>query len=1250
MAEAAKLNAMITELINSVSESSISNFIRQQNRSFVPVHEDLSHLLSDNKSFCQLSKLGEITYPDTDRLLVFSCLYDGELSARSARKMQFEIAKKALTADFKDGAIFVFYDARGTFRFSFIRRNYGHKEQKFSPWKRYTYFVEPDNEKNRTFRERMLACKFESLDAIQQAFSVEQLTKDFYKELSNWYFWAIKTASYPNDVNDDTDDVKFNNENIIRLITRLIFVWFLRQKDLVKPQLFDVNALSEILNGFEPQSQTQNNYYRAILQNLFFATLNQEIDKRGFAEDKNFNQNKATYNIKNLYRYENEFQHDTGQIMELFNQVPFLNGGLFECLDNKQKDGKIYDWDGFSRNPHLQAKLPNILFFGSEAKVDLSGEYNDKKMKAVRVTGIIEILKRYNFTVEENTPVEVEVALDPELLGKVFENLLGAFNPETQETARKQTGSFYTPREIVNYMVDESLIAYLSTCLSSTPAGSDICSQDTISENTTPTGSNTTTTNNDSINIAPRCGEEKLRELLGYETDTNPFTPTETELIIKSIFNCKILDPATGSGAFPMGFLQQMVHILRKLDPNNTHWNNVVMAQAMSDLQAAEEISNDEKQNLLAEIEHSFDDSVNYPDYARKLYLIENCIYGVDIQSIAVQISKLRFFISLVCEQNHSNDASDNFGIRPLPNLETKFVAANTLIGIETSEEDRTLFKQDKIQKLIDKLKQVRHRQFLVTNAQQKKKLRDEDEKLRHDIVTEVQTLYVKRADDDIFRLKMQLKQSEKELENLNKETDNIQTTAEQLDIFGGSKTKTINLTENKRTELKIRINRLNTQITDSSKYAKLESVVQLAEQLTSWNPYDQNASSPFFDPEWMFGIKDGFDIVGGNPPYINIKNQNEQTRSILSKYKYSKGADIYVGFMEKGYELLKHSSTLCYIIPNKFFGAGYGKNIREYIQNHKSVKSIWDLKDEIVFESASITTIVFLSLNENQNERNTLIKFNNINRYVDSIFDDNGKIQLESSDIEKVFLNAVISKTRPLFEIADIRTGVMGFEYWKMLDIIQSNGKIDNYNVPIYTNGNLQRYIDNWECSEITLYKSKYQSPTIQLNNEYLNNNTIELFKTKPKIIVRGVSKEVAGIIDERGSGLLVAVHSICPKLIEINTLLGIINSKFVNWFHLKTFYSQRIPQGSLKYPIEFFNSIPIPIIENTVNFKIRDLVNILSNLNNKISEIDKNEINNQIDNLVYRLYNLTYEEVKVIEPDIESKISEEEYNAIEI
>ncbi|MCX6307588.1 MAG: hypothetical protein NTY32_01745, partial [Bacteroidia bacterium] len=631
---------MITELINAVSPKSIFHFIRSRNSSFREITEDLSYLIENEPKFSDLTKLGEIEYADTDLLMVFCCAFNGELSARSARKDQFDIAKKALKENFKDGAVFVFYDQSGKFRFSFIRRNYGEKNQKYTPWKRFTYYVEPDAKSNRTFNERIGSCNFDSLDAIQQAFSVEKLTKDFYKELSDWYFWAIKNVSFPNDVTDDADDEKYNSENIIRLITRLIFVWFLKQKGLIKNELFNPEALSKVLKNFEAESTTQSNYYRAILQNLFFATLNQEIDKRSFAEDKGFLKNRDNYAIKNQYRYEKEFKNNTTQVMELFSQVPFLNGGLFECLDRKVKDGKLHDWDGFSRNSKLQAKIPNALFFAKESKVDLSGEYNDKKMKAVKVSGIIEILNRYNFTVEENTPVEVEVALDPELLGKVFENLLGAFNPETQETARKQTGSFYTPREIVNYMVDESLIAYFQTSV-------------------------------------PDLDEEQLRLLFSYEEEEALISDKQRETLIQAALDCKILDPACGSGAFPMGILQQMVHILKKLDPNNIHWNNVVMAQAMNDFEKSDKLSDEDVEEMRLEIEKTFDDGLNYPDYARKLHLIENCIYGVDIQSIAVQISKLRFFISLVCEQRRSEDASQNFGIRPLPNLETKFVAAN---------------------------------------------------------------------------------------------------------------------------------------------------------------------------------------------------------------------------------------------------------------------------------------------------------------------------------------------------------------------------------------------------------------------------------------------------------------------------------------------------------------------------------------------------------------------------------------------
>ena len=666
------------------------------------------------------------------------------------------------------------------------------------------------------------------IDDLENRFSVEVLTKEFYRELSDWYFWAVKNVSFPNDINDENDNGKYNAENVIRLITRLIFVWFLRQKELVKPDFFDTEKLSGLLKDFDAQSATQHNYYRAILQNLFFATLNQETGKRRFAEDKGYLENRSTNTIKNYYRYESEFSASTAEVINYFSQIPFLNGGLFECLDAKIKDGKTFYWDGFSRNPKRQARVANELFFAETKVVDLSSEYNDTRMKTVKVSGIIEILKRYNFTVEENTPIDVVVALDPELLGKVFENLLGAYNPETQETARKQTGSFYTPREIVNYMVNESLIAYYQTQV-------------------------------------PEVPEMELRNLFSYEDKTYEISNTQREQLIQATFDCKILDPACGSGAFPMGILQQMVHVLRKLDPDNEHWNSVIMAEAMKDFEETERLSDEDREDLLAEIEKTFDDGLNYPDYARKLHLIENCIYGVDIQSIAVQITKLRFFISLVCEQRKSGTDTDNYGIRPLPNLETKFVAANTLIGLEKTDEDLQLFNDDRIKNLIDKLQHVRHRQFLVTHAAEKKRLREKDDTLRVEIENEITKLYVKHKDENKSFYQRQKAFAEKKLELLDK---TIERSSSSTNIFGEIITKTYKPSDKSKKELKEIINSAAKKIEESSDYSRLGVVVALARQITSWNPYDQNASSPFFDPEWMFGIKEGFDVVIGNPPY----------------------------------------------------------------------------------------------------------------------------------------------------------------------------------------------------------------------------------------------------------------------------------------------------------------------------------------------------------------------------------------------
>jgi len=554
-----------------------------------------------------------------------------ELRERSSRIKQFKFAKKVLDAAMSnpspgiDGLIsqglFVFRDDQGDFRLSLV---YGKPEGTKLVWsavRRLSFYVEA-GAGNKTFRDRV-SLPWTSFEKLTDAFSVEKLTKEFYSRLFKWYQWALSDemgVTYPNDTETDEDDRQIS-EHIIRLTTRLMFVWFLKQKHLVPDHLFDPAKLKHILKTFNPIAG--DDYYRAILQNLFFATLNSEIPERAFATQTG--DRSEHFDIKTLYRYPKEFAIPEAEVLELFKGIPFLNGGLFECLDR----GRNY-YDGFSRNRNRAARVPNRLFFDKDE-------------------GLIPLLQQYHFTVEENSPGDEEVALDPELLGKVFENLLASYNPETNVQARKATGSFYTPREIVNYMVDESLIAHLKA----------------------------------------RCGdehEETIRRL--FSEGERPKDAKLRKTMDQALVTAKILDPACGSGAFPMGMLLRMVDALRAL----------------------RDIPEDD------------------PVYELKLELIENCIYGADIQCIAVQISKLRFFISLVCEQKPTDDAKDNYGIHSLPNLETKFVAANSLIGLP---HDGEMLPMQDVEALKKQLWSIRHQHFLARSYQEKKELRKEDRKLR---------------------------------------------------------------------------------------------------------------------------------------------------------------------------------------------------------------------------------------------------------------------------------------------------------------------------------------------------------------------------------------------------------------------------------------------------------------------------------------------------------------------------------------
>ena len=678
-------------------------------------------------------------------------------------------------------------------------------------------------------------------ESWRKTLDTSELNKRFFNQIANWYYWASDEVMFPKGAGKDKKER--NSLGLLRLITRLIFVWFMKEKKLIPDELLTKQYIDELLIYEDQQNST---YYKAILQNLFFGTLNTEMGKRTFRHNPIAGQRSDDYLAHNRYRYERYFKN-RDEFLKLCSTIPFLNGGLFECLD-KSENERV---DGFSDREDNEIRVPDYLFFGKEKWVDLNEVFGTSN-QAYEVRGLIDILSSYKFTVAENTPIEEEIALDPELLGKVFENLLAAQNPETGITARKQTGSFYTPREIVNYMVDESLVAYLETQLKA--------------------------------NI-PNLAKMKdllqlLRDTLAYTQKAHPFNKEEELALIDAIDSIRVIDPACGSGAFPMGMLHKLVFVLGKLDPTNTRWRQlqVERANALDDV--------NEREEELADINQVFS---NPPDYARKLYLIEYCLYGVDIQPMAAQIAKLRCFISLIVD-DRADSSLPNRGIRPLPNLETKFVAANTLVKVERPEQLR-LGDSEAIREKEKELAVVRRHHFLARTTLTKLKWRSEDKRLREEI--------------------------EEILENN-------------------------------------------------------DFPPESANKLAQWDPYEPGKSAEFFNPEWMFGITDGFDIVIGNPPYLRVQGiqltQSEFMPYYLKNYKSAqRNFDLYALFIERGYELLKSKGQFAYIVPHKFFQASFGAGLRGLLTRKGALRQIVRFGTSQVFEeSTTYTCLLFLSANYN--------------------------------------------------------------------------------------------------------------------------------------------------------------------------------------------------------------------------------------------------------------------------------------------
>ncbi len=558
--------------------------------------------------------------------------------------------------------------------------------------------------------------------AWEKTFDLKDLNKRFYRELSNWFFWAVGKVNFP-DPNEANEETR-NSVGMIRLLTRIIFVWFMKEKQLIPEELFDREKLEDIIDINDPKASS---YYKAILQNLFFATLNTEMPKDK-PKSRRF-RHKITGHLNNdyanhyVFRNQKLFKNQDTVIDDFFGNIPYLHGSLFECLDYETENGKGKVWvDGFSDDERNPLKVPNEIFLLDETiDCDLNSIYHTRN-KRYKVKGLLDILHSYKFTIAENTPVEEEVALDPELLGRVFENLLAAYNPETKDTARKQTGSFYTPREVVDFMVNESIVAHLCNAL---PAKNKKEKED---------------------------NEIRLRLLLTYADEESLFSSEEADILISAIDNTKIIDPACGSGAFPMGLLLKMTYILHKLDPDNKKWK----AKQIENLKNAARLAKKgipdlkmkkEFEKTVEELKAAFE---SYDlDYSRKLFLIERCIYGVDIQPIAIQISQLRFFISLLVDQTPHAQAY-NMGIEPLPNLETNLIAANSLIPINLMEQREILFDNEFEQYKADIIEL--HKEYFSTRSRPKiKKLRKQEQTLREEFSERIKDLGVPGENADLI-------------------------------------------------------------------------------------------------------------------------------------------------------------------------------------------------------------------------------------------------------------------------------------------------------------------------------------------------------------------------------------------------------------------------------------------------------------------------------------------------------------------
>lgn len=924
--------------------------------------------------------------------------------------------------------------------------------------------------------EAMAARNFNPQDLYKaqcEAFDVEKLTKEFYRGYRE-IFEYVQQVIKANNPHSYFDDPSCLHQFSQRLLGRIMFLYFLQKKGFLG---CDHNFLK---NQYPRQSEPEDtDFYTGVLEPLFFETLNKQ---------------RLDCNSR-------------------WGKIPYLNGGLFE----KDYGDGLIDSTGVATAPQIQ--LPNSLF-------DPSGE-----------KGILKFFNGYNFTVDENVQGDEEVAVDPEMLGKVFENLLA-----TEE--RGQSGTFYTPRPIVHFMCVESLSRYLADSSGMTP--------DAIKQ---------------LIELDPDITNADLGQLL---------TKEQARKLKQALEEVKCLDPAVGSAAFPLGMMQVILAV----------------KQAITHREDGRPVERG---------------SLTISRWKRDI--IENNLYGVDIKPEAIEIAKLRMWLSLVVDIPTVDD------VDPLPNLDYKLMCGNSLISKIHGEQLIPDLTQDGLQ-------------------------------------LELNVTPVQAAIQPLLRLQQQYYSAHSE----ERKALRKQIVETEMNVFRVAIADRRQLWESKRRKLEQDIQRMGrasrTQVKEQQVIAeKLAELDKFAAEVESGK-----RSLNFFQYHLhfndVFQKKGGFDILIGNPPYGIVFDTYFKQVYEDEFVSFRRNNDIYIAFYEKGTNLTNEGGYLSYITPNTFLNGDYFESFRKMLTAKMKLIEVRDFKNKNIFDDPTVFVCI-----------SNCKKQNNINypySYISSIAKDsinalhteevicNGATDspLKQNNIllSRILQQPLVSLIEDLFYVKDV-----GFNYWtkgkgKKRDgnsignrIFYAGSKRNKNDIPFLKGRDVHKYHKKAPQNYLRHDYQKYLDKDIDVFR--YSSDFLEL---KPKIIYRQTSSKIVATIDYESNYLDKTLHLIVTKAnnskSDIRFILALLNSSLFNYLY-RHISQEEEGRAFSQVKTTYIKQLPIKLISICAQKPFIEMIDnifiITKNeayLENIEAQLQVKEYEQKIDEMIFKLYELTEEEIEIV------------------